>query len=124
MVLEFKAPFYILSTDLKLDPKTIIEYYCLRWDIEVNYKYFKSNLGFDKYTVRSLKSIERYLVIEFLAINFLELYRLKNLKTTISTIGDTIRYHQNNAYRTLIQYIYLKAKSNYSFEDLCGKLLA
>ena len=61
---SFKAPFYILSTDLKLDATTIIEYYSKRWGIEVNYKYFKSNLGFDKYTVRSLQSIERYFAIE------------------------------------------------------------
>lgn len=70
----FKKPVFLLSTDIELDAKTIIEYYSKLWTVETNYRYLKVNLGFDKYRIRSLLSIERYFVIVFLAINFLPLF--------------------------------------------------
>ena len=57
---NFKAPVYLMSTDLELDAQTIIEYYRNRWCIETNYKYLKSHLGFDEYKVQSILSIEKY----------------------------------------------------------------
>jgi IS4 transposase len=45
-----------MSTDVELDPKTIIDYYLHKWSIEANYKYLKSNLCFDKYRVWSIIS--------------------------------------------------------------------
>ncbi|KKH60022.1 hypothetical protein DU75_04655, partial [Methanosarcina mazei] len=57
---SFKNPIYLISSDIELDAKTIIEYYSKRWTIETNYKYLKSNLGFDKYRIRNILSIGRY----------------------------------------------------------------
>jgi hypothetical protein len=48
----FESPVYLMSTDISLDSETILEYYLHRWSIEISYKYFKSNLGFDKYRIR------------------------------------------------------------------------
>ncbi|WP_138206456.1 transposase [Haloimpatiens lingqiaonensis] len=62
---SFKFPVYLMSTDIELDVQTIIEYYQNRWCIETNYKYLKSNLGFDKYKVKSILSIERYFLLVF-----------------------------------------------------------
>lgn len=56
---DLEPPVYLLSTDVDLSNKTIIEYYGVRWKIETNYKYLKTNLSFDKYRVRSILSIER-----------------------------------------------------------------
>ncbi len=63
---KLKAPVYLLSTDIELDAKGIIENYLIRWRIETNYKYLKSNLSFDQYRVRSIISIERYFALVFL----------------------------------------------------------
>ena len=113
---KFKDPFYIITTDTELDAKTIIEYYAVRWTIETNYKYFKSNLGFDKYRVRSLISIERYFLIVFLAIDFLELFRVTN--SNLASIGETIRYQENLGFKALIDYVYYQSKDNVSIENI------
>lgn len=89
---SLKEPVYLISTDIELDAKTIIEYYLNRWSIETNYKYLKSNLGFDKYRVRSIISIERYFLIAFLAINFIEIFRVSEKSLMLQTIGEAIHY--------------------------------
>jgi len=113
---KLKEPFYIITSDLDIDEKTIIEYYAIRWTIETNYKYLKSNLGFDKYRVRSLISIERYFLIVFLSIDFLELFRVT--KSVLESIGETIKYQENLSFKALVDYIYCKAKGNTCIEDI------
>ncbi|MCF6464933.1 hypothetical protein C3E90_03360 [Clostridium sp. Cult2] len=61
----FEKPVYILSTDITLDNKTIIDYYLVRWNIETSYRYFKENLAFDGYRIGSQISIERYFLVCF-----------------------------------------------------------
>jgi len=65
----FESPICILSTDIELGNETILRYYAVRWTIETGYQYLKENLGFDEYKVRSLVSIERYILLCFLAYN-------------------------------------------------------
>ena len=113
---NLKQPFHIMTTDTAIDAKTIIEYYSVRWTIETNYKYFKSNLGFDKYKVRSLVSIERYFLIVFLAIDYLELFRITNTK--LDSIGETIRYQEDLSFKALVDYIYYQSKDNACIEDI------
>ena len=111
-----------MSTDIELDAKTIIEYYSGRWTIETNYKYLKSNLGFDKYRVRSLLSIERYFLIVFLAINFLEIFRLSQNKLMIETIGEAICCQRCITTKKFILYIYHKARNNVPITDIYARL--
>lgn len=92
MVIVLKKTVYLISTDIGLDAKTIIEYYSKRWAIETNYKYLKSNLGFDKYWIRNILSIERYFLIVFLAINYLEFIRIVQENSILITIGKTIEH--------------------------------
>lgn len=70
-------PCFIISTDISLNSKTIINYYQKRWDIEVSYRYHKTSLGFDKFQVQSSKSINRYWSMVVLAYTLLELFRVK-----------------------------------------------
>ncbi|SHK07670.1 Transposase DDE domain-containing protein [Caminicella sporogenes DSM 14501] len=115
---NLKAPIYLISTDIELDAKTIIEYYLNRWSIETNYKYLKSNLGFNKYRVRSILSIERYFLIVFLAINFLEIFRLYQKDLMLKTIGETIRYQNSLTAKEIIMFIYYKAQQNVSISEI------
>lgn len=118
----FKKPVFLLSTDIELDAKTIIEYYSKRWAIETNYKYLKSNLGFDKYRIRSLLSIERYFLIVFLAMNFLEVFKVFQSGLLIKTIGEAIAYQSRLSAREFVSYIYQQAKKNVIIDDIYMQL--
>lgn len=114
----FKKPMFLLSTDIELDAKTIIEYYSKRWAIETNYKYLKSSLGFDKYRVRGLIPIERYFLIVFLTMNFLEIFKVLQSKLLIKTIGEAIEYQSRLSAREFVSYIYHQAKKNVTINDI------
>lgn len=117
----FKNPVYLMSTDIELSDQTIIKYYSNRWSIETNYKYLKSHLGFDEYKVQSILSIERYFLLVFLAMNFLEIYRIYHLNS-INTIGDTIEYIRSLSAKDLVCFVYNQAKNNIPIETVFNKL--
>lgn len=99
---KLKPPIYLLSTDIELDAPSIIENYLKRWHIETNYKYLKSNLGFDQYRVRSIISIERYFALVFLTICFLELYRMSEHSPKVQTVEDAIRQINNLSTKAIV----------------------
>ncbi|MCY6356207.1 IS701 family transposase [Clostridium sp. ZS2-4] len=118
---SFKKPVYLMSTDIELNAQTIIKYYLNRWSIETNYKYFKSHLGFDEYKVQSILSIERYFLLVFLAINFLEIYRSNHLNL-MHTIGDAIRSIRSLTAKELVHFVYNQAKNDVPIEIVFNKL--
>ncbi|RXI57443.1 IS701 family transposase, partial [Clostridium tetani] len=118
---SFKDPVYLMSTDIELNVQTIIEYYLNRWSIETNYKYLKSHLGFDEYKVQSILSIERYFLLVFLTINFLEIYRIYNINP-IYTIGDAIKSMRSLSAKELVYFIYAQAKNGIPIETVFDKL--
>lgn len=83
---KLKSPMYILSTDISLSNGQIISYYLNRWEIEVSFRYQKDSLGLDHYEMRSLKGINRYWQIIYLAQNYLFL----KCKDSKETLGKTI----------------------------------
>ncbi len=113
-----EKPVYILSTDTTLDNKTIIDFYLVRWNIETSYQYFKENLSFNKYRIRSRISIERYFLICFLAYTFLEVFRVSNKGLSLKTIGETIIHHKNATSKKFIRYIYYQARQNVPLKSL------
>jgi len=119
---KFKAPVYLMSTDDELDAETVISYYLHRWSIETNYKYLKSNLGFDKYRVRSIVSIERYFLIVFLTVNFLEIFRISERTLMLKTLGDVIRYQDNLSVKELVLFVYSKSKENVPVHEIYSYL--
>jgi SRSO17 transposase len=118
----FNNPVCILCTDIDLSTETILRYYSVRWTVETNYQYLKENLGFDQYRVRSLISIERYMLLCFLAYNFLEIYRVTQEHLCLDTIGDTIRYHKKETAIGFVEFIYTQAINNIPLEDVCMQL--
>ncbi|WP_294184466.1 IS701 family transposase [uncultured Clostridium sp.] len=118
----FESPVYLMSTDISLDSETILEYYLHRWSIETSYKYFKGNLGFDKYRIRSIVSIERYFLIVFLAYNFLELFRITVSHKTLNTIGKVQKHLNNLMIKSFVCFIYEKSKQNVNLEDILIEL--
>ncbi|WP_102398934.1 IS701 family transposase [Haloimpatiens massiliensis] len=118
---SFKEPVYLMSTDIELSNKAIIKYYLYRWNIETNYKYLKTHLGFDEYKVQGILSIERYFLLTFLAINFLEIYRLYNPKK-LETIGDTIKSIKSLSAKELVRFVYEEAKNDIPLDTILAEL--
>lgn len=69
---------YILlfSTDLSMSSKEIIEWYAIRWKIELNFRDSKQNMGLTDYQVRSCLSISRYVNISLLSTTVMTLVGL------------------------------------------------
>lgn len=118
----FEKPIYILSTDIMLDNKTIIDYYLVRWNIETSYQYFKENLAFDRYSIRSRISIERYFLVRFFVDTFLKVFRVSNKELSLKTIGETIINHKNTTAKKFIRYIYYHARQNVSLKNSYNSL--
>lgn len=117
---ELNHPLYLITTDFDLTPKQAIMYYQKRWKIEVNYKYLKSYLGFAEYKIRKFKAVKRYILLAFLAINFLILYKSKrNIEVTL---GNIIRHYQKLDKMTLVKYVYNLTVKNYDIHQIFEKL--
>jgi len=65
--------FLVFTTDLTLSVETILRYYRLRWGFETNMRDTKEELGFDQYQVRSQRSIERSVLLSFVAASLTQL---------------------------------------------------
>jgi hypothetical protein len=55
----YRQPVYLLSTELETPVEHLLQYYFLRWDIEVNHRDEKSLLGVGDAQVRAPLSVER-----------------------------------------------------------------
>jgi len=118
----FETPVCILSTDIELGNEIILRYYAVRWTIETSYQYLKESLGFDEYKVRSLVSIERYMLLCFLAYNFLEYYRVRRKQLNLDTIGDTIEHMKKESIKDFVDFVYYHAKNDVPLVDIYAKL--
>ena len=65
--------FLIFTTDMTLDISQIVIHYRHRWHIETAFRDVKQNFGFDKYQVKSRKSINRFVQLSFVAACFTKL---------------------------------------------------
>ena len=59
--------FLVFTTDMTLDISQIVKHYRNRWHIETAFRDAKQNFGFDKYQVKSRKSIKRFVQLSFIA---------------------------------------------------------
>ena len=76
---NYREPIYLLSTDLKTDVKKLIQFYFYRWEIEVNHREIKNDLGIGQPQVWNEKSVERCPKLIALANSIIHLAHL-NLK--------------------------------------------
>ena len=70
-----------VSNDKKLSVGKIVEYYELRWQIELFFREIKSELGFSQYRGGDFQSFERYIDVLMLGFLFLEWYRIEKEKS-------------------------------------------
>jgi Transposase DDE domain len=70
----------LVTNDLQMSPKRIVELYELRWQIEVFFREMKGQLGLTDYQGTQFESYERYITLTLLGFLVLEYERLRGLK--------------------------------------------
>jgi hypothetical protein len=70
----------LATNDLRLSPRKVIEYYELRWQIEVLFRELKGQLGLQDYQGTQFASYERYVTLALLGYLVLEYQRLRGLR--------------------------------------------
>ena len=74
----------LVCNDTKLSVGEIVEYYELRWQIELFFREMKSVIGFNKFRGNSFKAYARFVGMVLLSFLFLEWMRMKNIRETRS----------------------------------------
>ena len=69
----------LMTNDLTLSAKIIVELYDLRWQIELFFKELKSTLGFHHYRFKNFEKVERWVELCLVAFLYLECYRANKL---------------------------------------------
>jgi len=116
-----KSWFKVLISNAKdLDVRALIEYYELRWQIEIFFRELKSFMGLTDYTGQDFAAYERFIDMILLAYLFLEWYRMQLLGEccrqknraviTSARIETLLRLFQREADRASIEYIIMCGK--------------
>jgi hypothetical protein len=69
----------LLTNDLRLSLREVIELYSLRWQIELFFKELKSTLGFHQYKFRRFEAVEGWMALALTAFMYLEWHRCRQL---------------------------------------------
>lgn len=69
----------LMTNDLRLSVRDVVEAYSLRWQIELMFKELKSTLGFDQYQSRGFDAVEGWAELAVTAFLYLEWYRVQQL---------------------------------------------
>jgi hypothetical protein len=70
----------LMTNDLSLSAKRIVELYSLRWQIELFFKELKSTLGFHQYRFRKFDRVEGWDELTQVTFLYLEWYRARQLQ--------------------------------------------
>lgn len=69
----------LMTNDLRLKPRDIVELYSLRWQIELFFKELKSTLGFHQYQFQKFERVEAWVEMALTTFLYLEEYRARQL---------------------------------------------
>ena len=70
----------LMASDATLSVAAIVEWYDLRWQIELFFKELKSTLGWDQYRFRRFERVEGWLELVLVTFLYLEWYRARQVK--------------------------------------------
>jgi IS4 transposase len=97
-----RSPRYFMSTDLSLSAYQVLSRYMKRWPCEVANWYLKTRLGLGDFRMRSFESIEKFFVLTWLALAFLEWRLATAQQPQTRNLADVIRRQRHqHARRTL-----------------------
>ncbi len=72
----------LMTNDLTLQPREVVELYSLRWQIELLFKELKSQLGLHQYRFRDFRKVAAWVDLALLSFLYLEWLRAKKLRDT------------------------------------------
>ena len=70
----------LMTNDLSLTGRQIVERYALRWQIELYFKELKSTLGFHQYRFRTFERVEGWVELVMVTVLYVEWYRAQQLQ--------------------------------------------
>jgi len=119
---ELSGTYALLVTNrLGWESKKIISTYLERWPIETFYRDGKHHLGFNKYQLMSMTSIEKHWVCGFTAYTMLHLLMLglskvKGFKRSLQSMGDACRCQAEELIKALVYWVYRRIERGLSIE--------
>src|SRR5262249_47016843 len=69
----------LMTNDLRLSVRDVVEAYSLRWQVELFFKELKSTLGFHQYQFQRFDAVEGWVALVLTAFLYLEWYRVQQL---------------------------------------------
>jgi len=69
----------LMTNDLRLTVREVVELYSLRWQIELFFKELKSTLGFHQYQFQNFAAVEGWMELALTTFLYLEHYRVQQL---------------------------------------------
>jgi len=69
----------LMTNDLRLSVRDVIERYSLRWQVELFFKELKSTLGFHQYQFQRFDPVEGWVELALTAFMYLEWYRVQQM---------------------------------------------
>lgn len=69
----------LMTNDLRLSVREIVEAYSVRWQIELFFKELKSTLGFHQYRFQKFEPVEAWVELALMAFMYLEWYRVQQM---------------------------------------------
>jgi hypothetical protein len=70
----------LMTNDLRLSARDLVERYSLRWQIELFFKEIKSTLGFHQYQFQRFEAVEGWMELVLTTFLYLESYRLQQMR--------------------------------------------
>jgi hypothetical protein len=88
----------LMTNDLKLSVRDVVELYSLRWQIELFFKELKSTLGFHQYQFQKFASVEGWSELVLTTFLYLEWYRVQQLSRHGLTDEDKAWWQYQRTY--------------------------
>jgi hypothetical protein len=101
----------LMTNDLRLRLRDVIELYSLRWQIELFFKELKSTLGFHQYQFQAFEPVEGWVELALTAFLYLEWYRAQKMSRR-DLSDDEKRWWQHQRTYGLCQAVRLASEQN------------
>jgi hypothetical protein len=92
-----------MSTDLSLSAYQVLSRYMKRWPCEVANLYLKTRLGLGDFRVRSFEATEKFFVLTWLALAFLEWRLATAQQPQTRNLADVIRLQRHEHARQTLR---------------------
>ena len=101
----------LMTNDLRLSVRDVIELYSLRWQIELFFKELKSTLGFHQYQFQKFEPVEAWAELALTTFMYLEWYRVQRMSRRDSS-DEEKRWWQHQRTYGLCQAVRLASEQN------------